>query len=174
MLNIGFIEEIIFRGTLFPSLQKAMSLNKAAVISALIFGVLHGTSFDTVIGAAGIGITIFLSKTKDYLAVKNTVVLKNKKAKFLKNYFKTASIIHITYAVLNIVVAFFADFMVLGIIPLAIHMIVSSWILMNMKARLSVSKKEQHVVEFWATSEIGSFIVAFLSVIVATMIAAVR
>lgn len=49
-------EEIIFRGTLFPSLQKAMSLNKAAVISALIFGVLHGTSFATVIGAAAIGL----------------------------------------------------------------------------------------------------------------------
>ena len=49
-------EEILFRGTLFPSLQKAMSLNKAAVVTAMIFGVLHGTSLATIVDAAGIGL----------------------------------------------------------------------------------------------------------------------
>lgn len=123
------------------------------------------------IGAAGIGISIFSEKMRDYKSIKNSVVFKNKKAKIIKNYFKTAAFIHIGYTILNIVFAFITDWLIIGIIPLAIHMIISNIILWNMTDRLSCKSEEMTVVDFWGTIEIGSFVIAFLSVIVASAIA---
>jgi len=40
MINIGFIEEIIFRGFLFRALEKH-GINKAAIASSIIFGIGH-------------------------------------------------------------------------------------------------------------------------------------
>lgn len=40
MINVGFIEEIIFRGFLFKMIEKE-SLNKAIIISSLTFGIGH-------------------------------------------------------------------------------------------------------------------------------------
>lgn len=40
MINIGFIEEIIFRGFLFKALERH-GINKAAIISSIIFGIGH-------------------------------------------------------------------------------------------------------------------------------------
>lgn len=122
------------------------------------------------LGAAGIGISIFLEKKKDYDSVKKTVVFKNHKAKIIKQYFKVTTIVHAAYITLNIICAFFTDWLIIGIIPLALHMIISSIILWNMKDRLSCKSEEMQVIEFWATAEIGSFVIAFLSVIIASAI----
>ncbi len=123
------------------------------------------------IGAAGIGISILLEKRRAYKAVKKTVVFENRRAKIIKNYFRITAIIHVAYTVLNIILAFFTDQLIIGIMPLAIHMIVSNIVLRNMKDRLSCKADEMHVVNFWETAEIGSFILAFLSVIIASAIA---
>lgn len=123
------------------------------------------------LGAIGIGVSIFLEKKKDYNAVKKNVVFNNHKAKIIKNYFKATTIIHAAYTVLNIIFAFFTDWLIIGIIPLALHMIISSIILWNMKDRLSCKSEEMQVVDFWGTTEIGSFIIAFFSVIIASLIA---
>lgn len=40
MINVGFIEEIIFRGFLFKAIEKD-NINKAIIISALTFGIGH-------------------------------------------------------------------------------------------------------------------------------------
>ena len=40
MINIGFIEEIIFRGFLFRALERH-GINKAAIISSIVFGIGH-------------------------------------------------------------------------------------------------------------------------------------
>lgn len=40
MINVGFIEEIIFRGFLFKIIEKD-NLNKAIIISSLTFGIGH-------------------------------------------------------------------------------------------------------------------------------------
>ncbi len=123
------------------------------------------------LGAIGIGISIFFEKKKDYNAVKKTVVFKNHKAKVFTRYFKTTTIVHLIYTILNIVCAFYFDWLIIGIIPLAVHMIVSNIILWNMKDRLSCNPDEMQVIDFWGTAEIGSFIIAFLSVIIASSIA---
>ena len=123
------------------------------------------------VGAAGTGISIFLEKRQKYNSVKSTVVFKNRKAKILNNYFKTTSIVHLIYTLLNVIFAFVTSWLIVGIIPLALHMIVSSIILWNMKDRLSWNTGETHVVDFWWAAEIGSFVIAFLSVIVASAIA---
>ena len=123
------------------------------------------------LGAIGIGISIFLEKKKDYNAVKKTVVFENRKARIIKDYFKITTIIHSTYFALNIICAFFTDWLIIGIIPLALHMIISSIILWNMKDRLSCKSEEMQVIDFWGTTEIGSFVIAFVSVIIASSIA---
>ncbi len=123
------------------------------------------------LGAIGIGISIFLEKKKEYNAVKKTVVFENRKAKIIKDYFRITTIVNSSYFVLNIICAFFTDWLIIGIIPLALHMIISSIILWNMKDRLSCKSDEMQVIDFWGTAEIGSFIIAFLSVIIASAIA---
>ena len=123
------------------------------------------------LGAAGIGISIFLEKKKDYDTVKKTVVFQNHKAKIIKNYFKATTIIHTVYTALNIICAFFTDWLIIGIIPLALHKIISSAILWNMKDRLSCKSEETQVIDFWGTTEIGSFVIAFISVNIASSIA---
>ena len=123
------------------------------------------------LGAIGIGISIFLEKKKDYNAVEKTVVFENRKARIIKDYFKITTIIHSIYFVLNIICAFFTDWLIIGIIPLALHMIISSIILWNMKERLSCKSEEMQVIDFWGTTEIGSFVIAFISVIIASSIA---
>lgn len=123
------------------------------------------------LGAIGIGVSIFLGKIKDYIAVKKTVVFENRKAKIIKNYFKATTITHAVYTALNIICAFFTDWLIIGIIPLALHMIISNIILWNMKDRLSCKSEEMHVIDFWGTTEIGFFVIAFISVIIASSIA---
>ena len=123
------------------------------------------------LGAIGIGISIFLEKKKDYNAVKKTVVFENRKAKIIKDYFRITTIVHSAYFALNIICAFFTAWLIIGIIPLALHMIISSIILHNMKDHLSCESDEMKTIDFWQVSEIGSFIIAFLSVIIASAIA---
>ncbi|MBQ8769057.1 MAG: hypothetical protein IJZ15_05390 [Oscillospiraceae bacterium] len=123
------------------------------------------------VGAIGIGFSIFLEKKNDYNAVKKKVVFENHKAKIIKNYFKATTIVHAVYTALNIICAFFTDWLIIGIIPLALHMIISSVILWNMKDRLSCKSEEKQVIDFWGTTELGSFVIAFLSVIIASSIA---
>ena len=123
------------------------------------------------LGAIGIGISAFLEEKKDYNAVKKTVVFKNRKARIIKDYFKITTIIHLTYFALNIICAFFTDWLIIGIIQLALHMIISNIILWNMKDRLSCKSEEMQVIDFWATTEFGSFVIAFISVIIASSIA---
>lgn len=123
------------------------------------------------LGAISIGVSNFLEEKKDYNAVKKTVVFENRKARIIKDYFKITTIIHSTYFSLNIICAFFTDWLIIGIIPLALHMIISSIILWNMKDRLSCKSEEMQVIDFWGTTEIGSFVIAFISVIIASSIA---
>ena len=123
------------------------------------------------IGAAGIGISIFFEKKKDFNAVKKNLVFVNHKAKVINSYFKITTIVHLIYTILNIVCTFYFDWLIIGIIPLALHMIISNIILWNIKDRLSCKSDERQVIDFWGTCEIGSFIIAFISVIIASAIA---
>lgn len=123
------------------------------------------------IGALGMCISIFVEKRGYYRAVKKSVVLQSKKTRFLNSYFKITTFVHLIYTALNILCAFVTDWLIIGIIPLAFHMIVSSFVLWGIKSRLSCVPEEMYVIDFWGASEIGSFILAFISVIIASGIA---
>jgi uncharacterized membrane protein (DUF485 family) len=123
------------------------------------------------IGAAGIGITLFLSKKKVYATIRKSITFKSTKAKSIQNYFIVTTVIHVAYTLLNVICAFFTTWLIIGIIPLTLHMILSSIVLWNMIDRLRCSYDETEAVEFWGMCEIGSYIIAFLSVIIASAIA---
>ena len=57
MINIGFIEEIIFRGFLFRALERH-GINKAAIISSIVFGIGH--ILNLFCGAELIWITVYI------------------------------------------------------------------------------------------------------------------
>ncbi len=125
----------------------------------------------TFIGVAGCLIGTYAEQKIRYDAVKSTLVFHNRKAEIIKNYFRITTIIHMAYTVLNILCAFFVDWLLVGIVPLCIHLIISNIILWNMKGAWTCKKDERYALEFWGTAEIGSYIIAFLSVLCASEIA---
>lgn len=146
----------------------------ALFIGGLVLFGLFGHNFwiiITFIGAAGCLIGTYAEQKIRYDAVKSTLVFHNRKAEIIKNYFRITTIIHMAYTVLNILCAFFVDWLLVGIVPLTIHAIISNSILWNMKDALTCKKDERYALEFWGTVEIGSYIIAFLSVLCASAIA---
>lgn len=125
----------------------------------------------TFIGAVGIGISRFIDMIKDYNKARKNAVFKTKKAKVIKNYFKITTIVHFMYVALNIACAFFTDWMIIGIFPLTVHTIISLIVLGKMKDNLSCNHYEMEVIDFWGGLEFGSFVIAFISVIIASSIA---
>ena len=140
------------------------------------FGVCWCVSF---CGAVGIGILIFLEKRKDLKTIQQekctsdpNAITENRKLRFIIKYFRVTSIVHIIYAILDVVTGIFLDgILCIGIMPLAIHFIISNIIFFNMLDHISLTESEQKIKDYWTTLEIGSFIIAFLSVIVAAMLA---
>ncbi|MBP3387327.1 MAG: hypothetical protein J6L23_02220, partial [Clostridia bacterium] len=136
------------------------------------FGVCWCVSF---VGAIGMGTIIFLEKRKEYRKTqkaihpsKHSIAIENRKARFILKYFRITSIIHVVYAVLNIVFGILMDgILCIGILPLAIHFIISSIVLDHIR----LTKDEQTIIDYWEVFEISTFIIAFLSVIVAAMLA---
>ena len=129
------------------------------------------------IGAIGIGIMIFLDSHRDYHNLKNdfkekdnkSLVL-NRKAKIILNYFRVVTLIHLLYAVIDIVAGIWFDgILCIGILPLGIHFIIFNAVLSNLLDNMKLSDGESKILGFWKTSEIASFIIAFLSVVVAVM-----
>ncbi len=128
------------------------------------------------IGAIGIGIMIFLDSRRDYHNAKNDLKEKkdnkplvlNRKAKIILNYFRVATIIHLLYAVLDVLGGIWLDgVLCIGLLPLGIHFIISNAVLWNLLDDMKMSDRESKIIDYWKICEIGSFIIAFLSVIVA-------
>lgn len=122
-------------------------------------------------GALGIGITVFVEKLKAYCNVKKKVKLESRKAKVIINYFKVTSIIQLLYAFLDISFIFLGGIFCIIIIPIAVHFIVSNWILWNMLDFTAMNKEERAVTDFWKVFEIATFIIAFVSDIIVAVIA---
>ncbi len=119
-------------------------------------------------GAVGIGLSIFLEKLRDFIAAKKIAVFKDQKEKAAKLYFKITTIVHMIYTILNIFSAVVGTgVLILGIIPLTLHMIVSNIVLANRKPHQSLhNSDEMRVIDFWGAAEIGSYIIAFLSCVI--------
>ncbi len=125
------------------------------------------------IGAIGTGILIFTEKLHDYLLIRKTLQFKNRKAKIIKTYFKTASLVHVVYLFLCLVSALWGGWMVVGIVPVAVHAIISFLVLWNMKDRLQCDSDEMQSMEFWGMIAIASFIAAVFSAIVVSAVTGV-
>lgn len=140
------------------------------------FGVCWSVSF---VGAIGMGTIIFLEKRKEYRKtqkviqpLKQSIVIENRKARFILKYFQITSIIHVIYAILDIVFGIWLNgILCIGILPLAIHFIISSIVIWNMLDHIRLTEDEQNMIDYWKVCEIGTFIIAFSSVIVAAMLA---
>lgn len=140
------------------------------------FGVCWCVSF---VGAIGMGSIIFLEKRKEYRKTqdatrysKQTTVIENRKARFILKYFRIISIIHVIYAIFDIVFGLLLNgILCIGILPLAIHFIISNIVIWNMLDHIRLTEDEQTIIDYWKVCETGTFIIAFLSVIVAAMLA---
>lgn len=121
-------------------------------------------------GGIGYGILLFVGKIKEYASVKAHLKFKSKKAKTVFRYFRTSAVIHLLYAVLDIVFGFFGGFLCIGIIPLALHFVISSAVLWRRIDHLSISKEERKALAYWGEVGVWTFVIAFFSVIAAVAI----
>ena len=131
------------------------------------------------LGAAGMSLLVFNSSSQEYKKIKkekNTqkseTVLKTRKARFILRYFKITVAIHLLYVVLNIIFGiFFEGILSIGILPLALHFIIMQVVFSNMVAVMKITSDENSVLGHWQLCGWGSFIAAFLSVIIVAAIA---
>ena len=138
------------------------------------FGVCWGISFS---GAIGIGILIFFESRRKYHTVRkdlsgneDTLFNRNRKGKIILNYFRVTTFTHLFYAMLDIVCGiWFNGILCIGILPLGLHFIISSAVLWNLLDKIIMSNEESKILDYWKLCSIGSFIIAFLSVIVAVV-----
>lgn len=121
--------------------------------------------------AIGMGVIWFIEKRRSYNSVKKKFKFTNHKAKTVSNYIKITSIIQLAYTFLDVVFGFFGGILCIGIIPIAIHFAVSSFVLSNMLKKISVTQDEERVLDYWGVVELITFIAAFISVIIAAGIA---
>lgn len=122
-------------------------------------------------GGIGYCVLCFVGRRKEYTAIKAHLKFKKPQAKTIFRYFQITAAVHLLYAVLDIICGFFGGFLCIGIIPLALHFIISSIILQNRIERLSVSKEERKALMYWHEVGLWTFLIAFFSVIVAVAIA---
>lgn len=120
-------------------------------------------------GAALFGILMFLEKRKDWKSVKKGLLIKDKEVAFILKYYKITAIVQGVYAILNILLSVFGGFLILGIIPLALHIIISSAILDNRLGKYMLASDEESAFSYWNLMRIITFVIAFFSVIIVSM-----
>ncbi len=123
------------------------------------------------IGAVSILIMSLISITRQYIKSKSEKTSKksryNKKVNIIITYSKITIALSLIFFVLNLISgAFWDGGLCIGIMPLAIHFIISNIIISIIRDRISVSRKEESTVGFWTTWNVASFILAFFSVII--------
>lgn len=145
------------------------------------------------LAAIGLGISLLLEKRREAKATaalrreegqnvrrdtearqapsEKRLVFQSTEARFLRNYYRAASFVQIGFVIVNIVAAFFVDWMNAGLFVLAVHFIVSCWVLSNKKDRLVCDSAERAQVEQWSAFFWASFVLAVFSVLPAAAIA---
>ena len=125
-------------------------------------------------GALGIGVLKFLNFRRKYLAAKKyksndtKAVISSKKANRILKYMQITTAVQAAYTVLDIVFGiWFNGILCIGIVPVTAHFIVSNIIIWNTLDFLQAPEDEISILDYWKTCETVSFIIAFLSVIVA-------
>ena len=128
------------------------------------FGVCLCVAF---IGAIGIGILIFMEKAKAHFSISGPVEFQSKKGRNIVIYFKVTTLVQVLYAIFDIIFGFYGGILCIGIMPLAIHFIISNIVIWNMLDNIRATDDEQKEFNYWKACEMASFFVAFFSVIIA-------
>ena len=121
-------------------------------------------------GGVGFIVSCFIDMRKNYNLVKNTLHFTKPGARLIFNYFKATSIVHIVYCILDIILGFYGGILCVGIIPLALHFMISSAVFSHKLKRISLTKAEETAIHYWEAVEVASFCIAFASVILAVLI----
>jgi hypothetical protein len=135
----------------------------------LFHSALHFTV--TTLAAGGILLLLFIrawmnAKEKDTPTNRQKM---SKIGRVFRKYAMVTSIVHVVYTVANIAVAFVGGYLVIGIIPLALHFIISSIVFANLQRK--ESDGEEAIQAKLSVTELFTFIAAFASVIIASAIA---
>ena len=129
------------------------------------------------VGGVGLGILFFIKLYSDYRKAKKELknqkpLIKNRKGRFALKYFQATSAVHIVYTVLNLALASLLDgALCIGIMPIAIHFIISSVVFQNMLEKISFTENEEKIVGYQKNVGLYTFVIAFFSVIVASSLA---
>ena len=132
------------------------------------FGVCWCISF---VGAVCLGASLFFTAKAEWRKNKKQIDIQNKRVRFILKYYQILSTVHLIYTVANIFLSVYTPVLIIGIIPLALHFIIICIIFENKLEHLPISKDETPEAVYRRLCAIGSFIIAFLSVIVASIIA---
>ncbi|MGM9637723.1 MAG: hypothetical protein ACI3YK_07045 [Eubacteriales bacterium] len=121
-----------------------------------------------------IGIGVLIGKIGESLRVRKLYpdAKPSKKTERILTYFRVTSAVQIIYAVANIVCGFYGGFLIIGIFPVMLHFIISNIILYHKTDAVSVSELEKALIDRWKALEFATAVIDFLSVIVATGLAA--
>lgn len=98
-------------------------------------------------------------------------VLQSAEARFLRNYYRATTFAQIVFFFVNLIASFFAPWMNAGLFLLAVHFIVSGWVLSNKKDRLICDSAERADVELWYARAWAAMILAALSAVPASVAA---
>ncbi len=121
-------------------------------------------------GAAGIGMISLFEQIKKPKAVKTEI--KDAKAKKIKKYLQVTTVVQGTYTVFNVVLSFLGAWLCIGIIPIALHFMVSMMVISNQISNCHFSRNNGLHIDRWLAFDIASFIAAFLSVVMVAAVAA--
>ena len=109
---------------------------------------------------------------KAHAASKTENIIGHPKARFVMKYYRITTAVHCVYAVADVICGiWFGGILGIGIIPITLHLIISSIIFSRMCDRLQLPEEEETVLDFWGFAELGSFVMAFLSIVAASMLA---
>ena len=132
----------------------------------------HGTLWLGIafFGAAGLGLCLLLEKRRLARAAREgerALTFESREARFLRNYYRAVTLVQGAFALANLPAACFVDWFQLGLIPLALHFIVSGWVLSDRVNRLVCRRAERAAVELWQARSWATLILAALSMLAA-------
>lgn len=150
---------------------------KTAIISRPFWILVFYFPFDWIvsfIGAVGFGLIFLIENIKN--GNKAGRKAESPKSTKMIKYMKITASINLGFAVIDIIGAFFGLYLMIGIMFVGIHFIVSNIIILNKTEKTSpffalVPENDLIILNKWKAINLATFVVAFLSVVVAVMIA---
>ena len=123
-------------------------------------------------GVVGILCVVTRNKRRIYLKIiEKKKDLDCERAEYIRAYYDNTAKGQVIYIVLNIVLGIIGiGWMVIGIIPLTIHLLVATAILSARRDKIRVTKRDQAILEYCQWKTVVTYLVAFASMIIVSAI----